>query len=508
MPEVILPPAHPALISICRLLGERFSADLVIVSGADHTTLAAHHWPVIRPLQVPKSLSSADMLILTDATHDGRVQELETQLGFAVGFYAASGLKGPDGHLLGHLYLIGRSPRMFERQHHQTFLDGLCVASDYLEQRRVALRLARIEAELLPYRSGVETLADAVLGVNGEGCIIYASRAAETLFGQPAARLEGQLLSHYLPNGLDALPELAPDRWTAGHAEGRRGEEVLKLDVAGRRNQGDPSGVTLLIRDVSAQEHTLASLSASQIQIEALLRAIPDALLVLSSDGVVLSQKAGAALPDGEAVVGRSVYEVWPIDVAEQMMLYVQMVQRGDAVVRTFSFRTRGERPQQIEARLVPMDRRQALMVLRSHTLDQVLETTAQRYLALLEASADGVALLDHHQQLWYVNPELVRRLGRDDQHVLLGRHWSVLFPEDDRSTVVPAIKAALDHRDHWNGQVDVLAGGGVLRQEIALSAFEDHNMVLVMHNLENLAREGREPEGDELLNSVHRSQP
>jgi len=169
MPEVILPPPHPPLDSLCRLLGERFSADLVVVSDAGHTTLAAHHWPVALSLLVPESLSSADTLILTDTTHDDRFQALEAQLGFQVGFYAGSALKAPDGTLLGHLFLLGRTPRPFARQHHQAFLDGLCMASNHLEQRRGLLRAARIEAELLPYRSGVETLADAILGVNGDG---------------------------------------------------------------------------------------------------------------------------------------------------------------------------------------------------------------------------------------------------------------------------------------------------------------------------------------------------
>jgi len=313
------------------------------------------------------------------------------------------------------------------------------------------------------------------------------------------------VLTAVLPGGLAALPEVRADRWTVGHTEGRRGDDLLELDVAARRNEGDASGVTLLVRDVSLQEHTLASLSASRVQIEALLQAIPDALLVLSNDGVVLSHKPGAALEG--SVEGRSVYELWPIDVAEQMMLYLQMVQRADAVVRSFSFRTQGERPGQIEARLFPMDRRQVLVVLRSQTLDRTLEHTAQQYLALLEASGDGVALLDHYQNIWYVNPELVRRLGRPDRQALLGQHWSSLFPVRDRQTVVPVIKGELDHRDHWNGQVDLLANGQPLRQEVALSAFEDHNMILISHAFENLAKEGREPESDALLESVHDDQ-
>lgn len=506
MTEMILPPPHPPLDSITRLLGERFGADIVLISDPDHVPLAAHHWPLTLSLRVPDDLVSADMLILTDTRGDARFEDFETQTGFPVGFYAASALKAPDGTLLGHVCLLGHQPRTFERQHHQALLDGLCVISDYLEQQRNARRAARVETELLPYRSGVETLADAIIGINGGGSVIYANRAAETLFARPLAQLEHQPIQNLIAGGLSELPEAVSDRWVLGHAEGLRGDglERLTLEVAARRTQVDPNGMTLLIRDVSAYEHTLASLNASQLQNEALLRAIPDTLLILSKDGVVLSQKA----EDGTDIhrVGRNVYELWPIEVADQMMLYLRMVQRGDPVIRTFSFREQGEPPQQFEARLIPMNAERALLVLRSQSMDRALEKTAQQYMALMESSADGVALLDHQQNLWYLNPELLRRLGQRDQQ-LLGQHWSVLFPEGDRDSVVPAIGQALDHRDHWNGQVDLIGPDGPFRQELALSAFEDHNMVLVAHNFQNLANEGREPEGEELLDRARQQE-
>ncbi|MFD1734118.1 PAS domain-containing protein [Deinococcus malanensis] len=335
--EVITPLPHPVLTSLCRLIGDRLGADLVIVTDVQHTILASHSWPLSLPVPPLAALMTADMLVLTDTTDDPRFEPLADAMGdFRTGFYAAAVLRRRDGEPLGFLYLLRQDPRTFERQHYQAFLDAICLASDYLVQQQLLKRAIQVEARLLPFESSVEVFTDAVIVYNDAGLVTCANPAAEQLFGAPVNELEGQLLTALIPGGPDVLPSPDAETWQLGHVEGRtRKGGVLQLDIASRQMQVEDAHYTLLIRDMSDLNENIAALAQSQLHAQALLQAIPDSLFVLSKDGLVLNYKADSLRLERNPV-GRSVYQLWSHNAAALIMVYLRLTLQGAQRSRAF----------------------------------------------------------------------------------------------------------------------------------------------------------------------------
>lgn len=378
--EVITPLPHPVLTSLCRLIGDRLGADLVIITDVHHGMLASHSWPLSLKVPPLAHLMDADMLVLTDTTDDLRFEALADAMGgFRTGFYAASRLRRSDGETLGFMYLLRQAPRTFERQHYQAFLDSICLASDYLVQDQALKRAVQVEVRLLPFESGVRSLTDAVIAYNTAGYVTCANLAAEHLFGAPTAELEGQPLTELIPGGPNTLPNANAETWQLGHVEGRtRQGAVLYLDVASRQMQVDNTHCTLLIRNVSDLHENVAALAQSQLHAQALLQAIPDTLFVLSKDGLILSYKPDS-LPLERNPVGRSVYQVWSHESAGLVMLYLRLTLEGGQRSRAFALQSPlgSDGTPELEGRLTPMGSERALLVVRDVTMDQALDVPA-----------------------------------------------------------------------------------------------------------------------------------
>ncbi|THF66715.1 PAS domain-containing protein [Deinococcus sp. Arct2-2] len=371
--ELLTPPPHPVLTSLCRLISDRLGADLALITDAQHTVLASHRWPLSLPVPPLASLMTADMLVLTDTTHDARFKLLADAMGgFQTGFYAASSLRNSGGEVLGFLYLLRQLPRTFERQHYQAFLDAICLASDYLVQQQAFRRAVQIGARLLPFESGVKTLTDAVIAYDQRGQVTYANRAAEQLFGASVSNLEGQPLTALIPGGPDSLPVADTQRWQLGHANGLTQDGLLlHLEIASRQLQLGSSHSTLLIRNVSEQRGAVAALAQSQLHTQALLQAIPDALFVLSREGVVLSYNPDSLRLQRDPV-GRSMYQVWPVDTAGLVMVYLNLTLQSNRRSRAFMLQPPlgTDDGLKLEGRLTPMGSERGLLVVRNLTAE------------------------------------------------------------------------------------------------------------------------------------------
>ncbi|MDB5044775.1 MAG: domain S-box [Deinococcus sp.] len=395
--ELLIPLPHPVLTSLCRLISDRLGADLAIITDVQHSILASHSWPLSLPVPPLAALMTADMLVLTDTTHDPRFERLADAMGgFQTGFYAASSLRRADGEVVGFLYLLRQLPRTFERQHYQAFLDAICLASNYLMQQQALKRAVQVEARLLPFESGVETLTDAVITYNDLGRITYANRPAEQLFGASATELEGQPLNALIPGGPDRLPRADAERWQLGHVEGLTQDGMLlHLEVASRQLQVDGNHCTLLIRNVSNQQWTVAALAQSQLHTQALLQAIPDTLFVLSKEGVVLSYKPDSIRLERDPL-GRSVYQIWPIDTAGLIMVYLNLTLQGDRRSRAFVVQPPlgNEDGLQLQGRLTPMGSERALLIVRNLTLEEQRDRSGT-----FAGSNHGSTETESHQQ-------------------------------------------------------------------------------------------------------------
>lgn len=111
----------------------------------------------------------------------------------------------------------------------------------------------------------------------------------------------------------------------------------------------------------------------------------------------------------------------------------------------------------------------------------------ASRVRRAIEASIDGIAVLDGNREYLTVNDAYCAMVDREPS-VLVGEPWSAVTPLGEHESVVD-IDAALDAGGSWRGQVVVPLDGGDERQtELSVSRLPDGGSVVVLRDVSERA--------------------
>lgn len=108
-------------------------------------------------------------------------------------------------------------------------------------------------------RSIIHGAPDAILVVDGAGRILMTNLAAETLFGHPAADLEGQMVETLIPRELADVHRL---HRTAYAMEPRRREMGVDLELLGRRADDTTFPVEVSLSPLVGPGHTVEVIAA------------------------------------------------------------------------------------------------------------------------------------------------------------------------------------------------------------------------------------------------------
>ena len=146
---------------------------------------------------------------------------------------------------------------------------GLGIARDVTERKR-------FEQQLQIFRKAVEAAYDSAIITNLEGCIQYANPAAGRMFGYSLQDLQGDNISIFYPeedeNQVEWVVQRAIDGGWCGESICRRhsGERFPALVSVGAicDENGQPTAVSIICRDISDQKQIQAELASKNIELE------------------------------------------------------------------------------------------------------------------------------------------------------------------------------------------------------------------------------------------------
>lgn len=101
--------------------------------------------------------------------------------------------------------------------------------------------------------------------------------------------------------------------------------------------------------------------------------------------------------------------------------------------------------------------------------------------LMAIEASQEGLAIINPFSQLTYMNNALYNIYGipMEAEDQFIGENWLRLFPEDQAEFVSEQALQAIEQQGFWAGPVELtLDGGAVQKLDIALSRLPDGGMI------------------------------
>ncbi|WP_226011295.1 PAS domain S-box protein [Halomicrobium salinisoli] len=181
--------------------------------------------------------------------------------------------------------------------------------------------------------------------------------------------------------------------------------------------------------------------------------------------------------------------------------------------------------PYDVEARLVTDDGEQRwvrsigepvredgeVVTVRGSILDITEPKERQRELevrsAAIEASIDGVAILDENYEFVYVNRAHAELYGYDDPSEMVGEKWTVCYGEAERERLRAEAVASLREQGSWRGEaVGRRTDGSEYPQEVSLTGLSDGGVVCVVRDVtERREREAELERTSTLLRQTQR---
>jgi PAS domain S-box-containing protein len=151
---------------------------------------------------------------------------------------------------------------------------------------------------------------------------------------------------------------------------------------------GNTDCVLAMFYDMSAQKATMQALQQSEARTRALLEAMPDMIMEISLDGLIINMvppKGREADMSPNQFIGRQIYEVFPESAASQTLFAVKQALESNHI-NTFEFEIIMDAGSRImEARVVASVSDTAIIIIRDITQRKWVETEREKFIHDLE---------------------------------------------------------------------------------------------------------------------------
>jgi PAS domain S-box-containing protein len=205
------------------------------------------------------------------------------------------------------------------------------------------------------------------------------------------------------------------------------------------------------------RQRTERSLLASESRNRALLKALPDLIFVLNSEGRYVEchcpETVDLYVPP-EQFMGRTMEEIIPGDLAKTFRaLFQRACETGEVVAHEYAMPIAGEE-RHFEARMVRRDDGAIVAIVRNiserHQAANKLRESEARFRVAFSHSAIGVALVSLDGHWLQVNAALCRILGYSEGELLLSTHQALVHPEDLEATLTNLQRALAGRISHY----------------------------------------------------------
>ena len=229
------------------------------------------------------------------------------------------------------------------------------------------------ESALVRLASFPELLSNPILEIDLSGAITYLNPAASAQFPDiREAKLEHPILADIV-----SIVQNGTEKFFVREVE--VGEKVFEQSV---HYIAESDIIRSYVIDVTQRKLTEIALRSSEAQNRALLNAIPDLILRISSDGTYLDYipaKNSEILASSSQMLGKNEYEVMPHQVAQQRMHYVELaLSTNQPQIFEYKLPIQGEIRVE-EARIVVSGKDEVLAIVRDITERKQVEALLQQ---------------------------------------------------------------------------------------------------------------------------------
>lgn len=233
--------------------------------------------------------------------------------------------------------------------------------------------------------------------------------------------------------------------------------KFIRLDVRKAPffdENGNLIGTVGSARDVTNSKEIEEALLESQERYQALLDANPDLMFIYSEEGVYLDYRVrdkSTMVSDPASMLGKSVYDMLPVDLADEAMAAIQYVKKtGQMYVHEYELHL--GKSQFFESRFVPCGANKYLCIIRDITrrkqADIKLREAEEKYRLIYETANEGIMAMNAEHVITDVNKKFCEMLGYN-QDEIVGHDPGFFIYEDDLHDILARQKRRMSgHHD------------------------------------------------------------
>ncbi|PZQ43291.1 MAG: hypothetical protein DI551_12405 [Micavibrio aeruginosavorus] len=129
----------------------------------------------------------------------------------------------------------------------------------------------------------------------------------------------------------------------------------------------------------------------------------------------------------------------------------------------------------------------------RLHKHTQGLYTDMQQKMLAIEASSDGIAILDAQGQYTYMNKAHAYLYGFGDAGELLGKKWSHLYTQKRITFFMGEVFPSLEKNGRWSGlSFGRKKDGGEFPQEVSLTRLDSGGLICIVRDVSEKAQKDK----------------
>ena len=401
----------------------------------------------------------------------------------------------------------------------------------YIVERALAEQAVRESEKNL--RITLNSIGDAVIVTDLEGRITRMNPVAEELTGwnfEEAGNipLEKVMKIYNARTGERAslpLKKVLKTGQTAGLANdtklvSRDGREYQIADSAAPilDSNGQIAGMVVVFRNVSEEYRIKQRLAGSEKRFRELFNHSRDGFVVVDEEGKFIDaneafcEMLGYTMDELRGM--EDFYEITPPEWREwerEQIWKKKLLQQGySGIYEKEYIRKDGSTfPVELQSFTVYDDSGNISYlwgVARDITERKKAEEELQKKSEAMEASMEGIALLNSDQKYIYLNEAHAKIYGYESPDELLGENWTALYDEDELNRFTDEIMPEFAIEGSWRGEaVGKKKDGSKFPQSISLTALEEGGLICVVQDITE--RRKAEEEGKKLREQLVHSQ-